>query len=143
VNSIANQVCVTATGELHAVPSLLLVSDGPFVRRFIAAGLRHDGYRVREVDHRGLVDYAARRADGSGEPVDAILCDATNLVAQGARALEELRRLDWVMPIVALAPGADVPPTRGLDGVRPDAIVTDVLDLDETRAAVAALVPLP
>jgi CheY-like chemotaxis protein len=143
VNSIAGQVWMTEAGDLRAVPSLLLVSDGPFVRRFIAEGLRRDGYRVREVDHRGLVDYAARRAGGHGEPVDAILCDATNLVPQGARALEDLRRLDWVMPILALGPSCDLPPTRDLSRLRPDAVVTDMLDLDETRAKVAALVPLP
>jgi CheY-like chemotaxis protein len=142
MNSIAVQAYVTATGELRAAPSLLLVSDGPFVRRFIAAGLRQDGYRVREVDHRGLVDYTALRVRGQGEAVDAVLCDTAALSSQGAEALRELRRLDWVMPIVALAPSADQPLTRELGRLQPDAVVADVLDLDETRDAVAALLPL-
>src|SRR5512143_1460760 len=107
MNSIAVQAYVTSTGEVRPAPTLLLVSDGPFVRRFIAAGLRQDGYRVREVDHRGLVDYSALRARGQGEPVDAILCDTAALAPQGAQALRELRRLDWVMPIVALAPSVE------------------------------------
>jgi CheY-like chemotaxis protein len=142
MNSIAVQAYVTGTGELRPAPSLLLVSDGPFVRRFIAEGLRHDGYRVREVDHRGLVDYAALRARGQGEPVDAILCDTATLAPQGAQALGALRRLDWVMPIVVLATDNDQPPTHDLRRLRLDAVVADVLDLDETRKTVAALLPL-
>ena len=142
MNSIAVQTYVTGTGELRAAPSLLLVSDGPFVRRFIAAGLRQDGYRVREVDHRGLVDYTALRAKGQGEPVDAILCDTAALSAQSAAALRELRRHDWVMPIVALSPGSEHSPARELGRLHPDAVVADVLDLDETRTTVAALLPL-
>ena len=142
MNSIAVQAYVTTTGEVRPAPTLLLVSDGPFVRRFIAAGLRQDGYRVREVDHRGLVEYAALRARGQGEAVDAILCDTASLAPQGAQALRELRRLDWVMPVVALAPSVDQSLTLGLGRMQPNAIVADVLDLDETRTAIAALVPL-
>jgi CheY-like chemotaxis protein len=142
MNSIAIQAYVTETGELRPAPTLLLVSDGPFVRRFIAAGLRQDGYRVREVDHRGLLEYSALRARGQGEGVDAILCDTAALAPQGARALRELRRLDWVMPIVALYPSLDQPLTGDLGPLQADAVVTDVLDLDETRSTVAALLPL-
>jgi len=142
MNSIAVQAYVTSTGEVRPAPTLLLVSDGPFVRRFIAAGLRQDGYRVREVDHRGLVDYSALRAKGQGEPVDAILCDTATLAPQGAQALRELRRLDWVMPIVALAPSPDPPLAPDMGRVQPDAVVADVLDLDETRTTIAALLPL-
>ena len=142
MNSVAGQVCLVGAGDPRPAPKLLLVSDGPFVRRLIAEGLRHDGYRVREVDHRGLVAYAAERADGQGEPVDAVLYDAATLAPQGTQALGELRRLDWVMPIVALATNPEQPPTRDLCGLRLAAVVADVLDLDETRAAVAALLPL-
>jgi CheY-like chemotaxis protein len=142
MNSIAVQAYVTETGELRPVPTLLVVSDGPFVRRFIAAGLRQAGYRVREVDHRGLVDYSTLRARGQGEPVDAILCDTASLAPQGVQALRDLRRHDWVMPIVALAPGADQPLTSEVDRLQPTAVVADVLDLDETRSAIAALLPL-
>ncbi len=142
MNSIAVQAYVTSTGEVRAAPTLLLVSDGPFVRRFIAAGLRQDGYRVREVDQRGLLDYSALRARGQGEPVDAILCDTASLAPQGAQALRDLRRLDWVMPIVALATNVDRPLQPDLGRVQANAVVADVLDLDETRAAVAALLPL-
>jgi len=142
MNSIAVQAYVTSTGEVRPAPTLLLVSDGPFVRRFIAAGLRQDGYRVREVDHRGLVDYSVLRSRGQGEPVDAILCDTASLAAPGAQALRDLRRLDWVMPIVALAPGGDQPFARDLHRLQPNAVVADVLDLDETRSAIATLLPL-
>ena len=142
MNSIAVQAYITESGEVRAAPTLLLVSDGPFVRRFIAAGLRQDGYRVREVDQRGLLEYSALRARGQGEAVDAVLCDAASLEARGAQALRELRRLDWVMPLVALAPGADQPLTPDLTRLQPDAVVDDVLDLDETRTTVATLLPL-
>ncbi|HEY3356107.1 MAG TPA: response regulator [Polyangia bacterium] len=141
MSSVAGHACVVQSPSPG--PSLLLVSDGPFVRRLIAEGLRHDGYRVREADQRGLRAYAAERAGGGGEAVDAILCDAVVLEQDGVRALEDLRRLDWVMPIIALQPDYDRQPTRDLCRLRLDAVVDDVLDLDETRAAVAALVPVP
>ena len=142
MNSIAVQAYITPTGEVYAAPTLLLVSDGPFVRRFIAAGLRQEGYRVREVDHRGLLEYSALRARGQGEAVDAVLCDTAALAPRGAAALRDLRRLDWVMPIVALQPSPDQALTRDLGALQADAVVSDVLDLDETRGTVARLVPV-
>ena len=86
-------------------PRVLLVEDDELVRRRLAQVLREDGYLVLEADSTALRERARAVSEAREVPeLDLVVCDTFLLDEEGPAALKELRRLDWVLPIVLLAP---------------------------------------
>jgi response regulator RpfG family c-di-GMP phosphodiesterase len=103
-----NKTTTHAEQRSLGLPTVLLVEEASTTRSRIAQTLRDAGYQVLEIDRAGLL--ARARTVGAGHdptPVDLIVCDVRSLDELTFVALRELRRYDWVLPMVLLARAID------------------------------------
>jgi DNA-binding response OmpR family regulator len=131
------------TGPYFNPPRILLADDDVVLRLLISAALREDGYEVLESEDGGrlLVQIAAAYA-GHGRNVicDMIVSDIRMPVCSGVQILEGLRKAHWTTPVILITGFGNEATRRHAASLR--AIVLDKpFDLDDLRAAVAALLP--
>ena len=142
---------------MSRLPRVFVVEDDELVRRRLSQVLREAGYAVVEADSGALLGRARAVSEGRELPdLDLVVCDTFTLGAAGRAALKKLRRLDWVLPIVLLAPAmshgfrsyARELHAHGLSGypVKPERVrtmVEQVIMVDQAplRPAVPALEP--
>ena len=131
------------TPTLRAV-RVLLAEDDPDMRWVLAWTLRQDGYEVVEVeDGTGLeaVIRAATEGAYGAEPVDLVVSDVRMPGKSSLEVLRELRRVDWVVPIVLVTAfgSAEVHEEARRLGVR--AVLNKPFNLDRLRRLLRSITP--
>jgi len=76
---------------------LLVVDDEPGMRRMISRALGAEGYRVEVA-----ADGAEALAILEGGKIDLVISDIVMKPMDGLQLLEEIRKRDWVMPVIMI-----------------------------------------
>ena len=123
---------------------VLLAEDDPEMRWALAWYLRHDGYEVLEVKDGTELEAVIRAAtEGTygDEPVDLVVSDVRMPGKSSLEVLRDLRRLDWVVPIVLITAfgSAEVHAEARRLGVR--AVLNKPFNLDRLRDLLQSISP--
>ena len=123
---------------------VLLAEDDPEMRWALAWYLRDDGYEVVEVKDGTELEAVIRAAtEGTygDEPVDLVVSDVRMPGKSSLEVLRDLRRLDWVVPIVLITAfgSAEVHAEARRLGVR--AVLNKPFNLDRLRDLLQSISP--
>lgn len=116
------------------LPLVLLAEDNPDMRDLLKGALRRDGYQVAAVpDGAALLAAIAARHPFRQTP-ELIISDVRMPKCSGLDVLKELRRHDWVTPVILITAFGDIDTHR--QAARFGAVVLDKpFDLDHLRTA--------
>jgi CheY-like chemotaxis protein len=116
---------------------VLLVEGEPIARGLIARALREEGCVVLETDGQEL----ARRVQTLAEQApDLVISDVQSLDPLGLAALADLRRVDWVMPIVLIASDDLAETHKQARRLRASAIFARPVQVSDVQRAISAIV---
>ncbi|MEN6458888.1 MAG: ATP-binding protein [Thermoguttaceae bacterium] len=91
-----------AAADVHLSGRVLLAEDGPDNQRLIAFVLRRAGAVVEIADNGQAAIERLRQATDAGGPFDCVLMDMQMPVLDGYDATRHLRRMGFVVPVIAL-----------------------------------------
>jgi CheY-like chemotaxis protein len=82
------------------MPSILVIEDNTSLRDFYRHVLKREGYEVREASNGAIGVAAYQQA-----PADLVLCDMIMPELDGLGAIQQLRRLNPAVKVVAVSGG--------------------------------------
>jgi two-component system, OmpR family, response regulator MprA len=118
---------------------VLLVEGEPAVRGSLAQALRDEGCDV--VEASGAELQRRVRAIDDGDPVDLVISDVQTLDPLGLAALADLRRVDWVMPILLIASDDERETRKQARKLHASAVFSRPLHVDAVQQTVRAIIP--
>jgi DNA-binding response OmpR family regulator len=118
---------------------VLLVDGAPAVQGSLAQALRDEGCIVVEASGAELQRRIPCLADG--DLVDLVISDVQTLDPLGLAALADLRRLDWVMPILLIASEDPRETQRQARKLRANVVFSRPLHLSDVQQTVRAILP--
>ena len=122
----------------HPATRVLLVDGEPAVRVVLAQALRDQGCVVLETDGQELRRQLPALAE---EPVDLVISDVQTLEPLGLAALADLRRVDWVMPILLIASDDPVETRRQARRLQATAVLPRSVQASVLKQTVCDMIP--
>lgn len=127
----------------HVPAQILLAEDDLEMRSLIAAQLREDGHHVIETQNGMQLIRAAYRFEAASVPFDLLITDIRMPGWNGLEAVDHLRRAGMDLKVIVMTAFGDTRLHAMAEGLGAALVLDKPFDLDDLRAAVAALLDRP
>ncbi|MFC1610073.1 response regulator [Myxococcota bacterium] len=126
-------------GELRRA-TIVIAEDDPAMRRLLMVALHKEGYRVVEAkDGTELQD--ALQEGGDTSEIDLVISDIQMPGRSGMEVLDELRKTDWVTPMILITAFGDEETHLDAHLLGAATILDKPFDLEDLRFAVHSIIP--
>jgi CheY-like chemotaxis protein len=134
-----------SAGEIQTPPQpvrVLLAEEDALWRSCIAHSLRCDGYEVQEVNGEQLTALVRAVIDGGeqAQAIDLVVSDALSIDQFGTTALANLRKINWVMPIILIASDDNQQTEKRAKDIHANAVIWKPLTLEDIRFTIQHII---